>query len=342
MSAYGLDEEDRELEPDFIADESYGAEDSDIPPRWNWRTQFFDPPSPEREYFPGTGGEGSRETVLEHYLRKASKYNLISREEEILLTRRAKTGDVSASTKLVLANLRLVIKFAKRYRNRGLDFEDLVQEGNLGLIRATQLFDPERGTRFSTYASLWIIQFISRAVDNKSRSIRLPVCLHQEIRTLRQLSTSIEQKRGAKPSTEELAKLTELSVARVKNALIAMESTISLDQKISAQSDMDLGEQITGETSNDVEFYAEMQLSRQWVKKLLKSLNENELNVVSLRYGLDGSDGLAFPQICAQTGLSPTEVRRLHTVALKKLRRRVDALGSNVLVENERRGLYAL
>jgi RNA polymerase primary sigma factor len=285
---------------------------------------------------------GSANSVLDRYLVDVSKYDLLTREEEIELGRRAQEGDTDARKKLILANLRLVIKFAGWYRNRGLDFEDLVQEGNLGLLRAAQLYDPSKGTRFSTYASIWVKQLISRAVDNKGRAVRLPVGLNRDIKAIRHLITAMEQLYGVGPSIEELSRQTHLSIPRVETALTNMDGILSLDHKTSSEFDRELGEQIAGYGASEVEFRTELFLSHRMLQKVLKELTKPQRKVVTMRYGLDGFEPRTFTDIAQSLGLSLDQVRELYFKAIKKMRQKFAASEQVPPAPPVKRGAYAI
>ncbi|MBX3153356.1 RNA polymerase sigma factor RpoD/SigA [Candidatus Obscuribacterales bacterium] len=268
----------------------------------------------------------AKELSLAHYMKYASQFRLLTHQEEVQLAERALNGDEGAREKLVLSNLRLVVKFAKRYKDRGIDFEDLVQEGNLGLIRASQSFDPSKGTRFSTYACMWIIQFISRMVDNKSRSIRLPIRVHKDIRTVKQIIERVKLTRGTEPSIEEIVKISKLSESRVKAAFKNMISPISLNQETGFENTSELGDQIAYNDGDDVESPVEQQLSEEFVRTLIGILTPEENKVISERYGLTGNSEIGFKELSERTGIPLGKVKRIHAIALKKMKRKANLL----------------
>jgi len=267
---------------------------------------------------------------------------LLTQEEEIELAERARKDDRQARQKLILANLRLVLKFARRYRDRGIDFEDLVQEGNLGLIRAAQLYDPTKGTRFSTYACIWIIQFISRLVDNRSRSVRLPVRVHKDIRKVGRIIQQVKTARGTEPSLSEIVEISKLSESRVQAAFSNMAGALSLDQEVGVGQNREIGDQIVYDDGISSESEAENHLSEALVKQLIKTLNPEELEIVQLRYGLTGTEEIGFKEMSDRSGLSLSKVKRIHSNALKKMRIEADRMTRYAKQNNNRKGRFAL
>lgn len=234
----------------FVADTETDIYLDDMHTSWSGRSRG---PQPKSD-----GAEDERkvyvpveryDSPLRGYLHGARTFGLLTPLEELELGRRARSGDSRAQARLVECNLRLVIKVAKRFSGRGVDFEDLVQEGNLGLIRAAQLFNPDKGARFSTYATMWIIQFVSRGVDNHGRSIRLPVNVQSDMRLVSRSAFHFSRRYGTEPSIEQIAQISKLSITRVKNAMESMQSSLSLNQNSSSSSDSEIGEKIADRKS---------------------------------------------------------------------------------------------
>ncbi len=284
----------------------------------------------------------SKEVVLSSYMTYAKQFRLLNQEEEKELAERALNCDEQARQRLVLSNLRLVVKFARRYKDRGIDFEDLIQEGNLGLLRASQSYDPSKGTRFSTYACMWIIQFISRMVDNRARSIRLPIRVHKDIRVVKHIMEEVRMSRGSEPSLEEIVRGSKLSEARVQAAIRNMASPLSLNQEFGMGSPSEIGDQIAYDDGICVESPVEEYLNQAFVGILIKGLTPLESQVVLLRYGLRGASEVGFKEISERIGISLGKAKRVHATALKKMKRRADLLSRSESSGAEKRGGFAL
>lgn len=269
-----------------------------------------------------------QDSPLKNYFVGARNFSLLTPLEEREIGRKARAGDLRAQARLVECNLRLVIKVAKRFSGRGLDFEDLVQEGNLGLIRAAQLFDPDKGARFSTYATMWIIQFVSRGVDNQGRSIRLPVNVHNDMRLVSRSIFHFTRRYGTEPTIEQIAQISKLSITRIKNAMDNMQSALSLNQSSPHFPDSEIGEKIAGSDGLETEERAEKYFERRLLDGLLSFLTEEERRAISLHYGIDGKGCRGFREIAESEGLTIATVRRLLNSAMKKLKRQAAALSA--------------
>lgn len=332
-------ETDTDSEENDFADEKLTRDDL---PQYRWRSRRGPAREIDEQNLAGGRIERDEDSALSLYVRKAGKAKLLSRTEELELSRRAEMGDALARQKLITANLRLVMNFAKRFMNRGLDLEDLIQEGNLGLIRAAQLFKSDKGVKFSTYASMWIIQSITRAIDNKSRTVRLPVTLIRDIKKIRRISTHIQQTSGVAPSPEELAQLSKLSLHRVKVALESSEHPLSLNHE-SEGSGAELLEQITYKGESAVEDEAERSLGFDKFEKLVDVLNKDELTVIGLRYGFFGYEDMTYQQISTMFDCHPSKAKRIHDNAIRKMQQKNLRLLGQAQVESERRfGEFAL
>jgi RNA polymerase sigma factor (sigma-70 family) len=345
MSVSSAFEENSEfhLNSDFL--EHVNQEEVDMH-RWRWRagsgvksTVSGEPVYQEvREPYRAN----SKEVALSAYMTYAKQFRLLNQEEERELAERALKCDEQARQRLVLSNLRLVVKFARRYKDRGIDFEDLIQEGNLGLLRASQSYDPSKGTRFSTYACMWIIQFISRMVDNRARSIRLPIRVHKDIRVVKHIMEKVRMSRGSEPSLEEIVMGSKLSEARVKAAMKNMVSPLSLNQEIGIGDTSEIGDQIAYDDGVCVEAHVEEHLNQAFVSILIENLTQFESQVVLLRYGLKGTREVGFKEISERTGISLGKVKRVHASALKKMRRRAELLSRSETRSAIQRGGFAL
>ncbi|MBC7998209.1 MAG: sigma-70 family RNA polymerase sigma factor [Leptolyngbya sp.] len=263
----------------------------------------------------------STDPSLGNYFREARQFTLLSPAEELEIGRRARDGDKEARTQLVLANLRLVARVARKFNGRGLDFEDLVQEGNFGLIRASQLFDPSKGARFSTYATMWIMQFISRGVDNHARSVRLPVNIQNDIRLVRRKIFHFNRIYGTEPNFSQIAQLTKLSDSRIGIAMENMQTCISLNQEAPGSTGVELGEKVAGSDGSDTEECAELYFTTKLLESLLVRLSEVERQVLIMHYGLYGREALGYTAISARMGLSTAVLRRALANGIKKMQR---------------------
>jgi len=265
--------------------------------------------------------EGFREDPVQTYLREIGQIPLLTAEEERELARRARRGDQDAKARLAAANLRLVVSIAKRYTGLGLPLLDLIQEGNVGLMRAIEKFDPERGYKFSTYATWWIRQAITRALTQTSRSIRLPESLIQRLRRLQEAETAWIQEHGEPPTDEELAEILGIPVEQVQEARQAPQYTPSLDQPLDEEEEGDELEQLISNGSLPSPLRTALkELRREELRKALEVLSERERRVLSLRYGLEDDEPKTLEETGKLLGISRERVRQIQNEALEKLR----------------------
>ncbi len=272
----------------------------------------------------GTYVEKGDPNALSFYLKEIGRHKLLKGSEEIDLARRLKSGDRNAKNELVRANLRLVVSIAKRYRNRGMCFEDLIQEGSVGLIRAAEKFDAEKGFKFSTYATWWVRQAITRALADKSRTIRVPVHMIETRSLVRKTTKIFFDKHGRLPSIEEIAELSGLEKEKVQTALSADKTLVSLDLKVGEDMDTSLAEMIADEGGEQPDQKVSALLVSRQVANLLEHLNTNERSLVELRYGLKDGQPLSLEQCGQRMGMSRERVRQIETKAFKKLRNSKD------------------
>ena len=260
--------------------------------------------------------------VLGPYMAHARRHRLLKREEEAVLAARIQAGDEAAYEELVRCNLRLVVSIARGYTGRGLEYADLVQEGNLGLMRAAKGFDSAFGTKFSTYATWWIKQSMGRAISNKAVSIRLPVHAAEEEKTVNGARKHLRSSTGREPTLEDLAVFTGKSTRWVNNALTARKTVVSYDVPIGAGDDGALSDLLADEEQTGVEdLFAEGALKGH-VRCLLEALPERERHLVERRYGLDGGHGATLEEIGRELGVTRERARQIQATALRRLRAR--------------------
>jgi RNA polymerase nonessential primary-like sigma factor len=256
------------------------------------------------------------------YLSEIGYSPLLTPEQEVYYARLALKGDSKARTKMIVSNLRLVVKIARRYYNRGLDFLDLIEEGNLGLLRAVEKFDPERGFRFSTYATWWIRQTIERAIMNQTRTIRLPIHVVRELNMYLSIARKLMRVEGVEPGYEEIAAVANRPVEDVKSMMELNEHMISLDTVTGTDSGVGrpLVDSIPDKHKNDpAELLADEHLSQHLVE-CLGELNEKQREVVCRRFGLSGHERQTLEEVGEAIGLTRERVRQIQMSGLKALR----------------------
>ena len=261
------------------------------------------------------------------YLAEIARIPLLTREEEQALARRVQAGDEAAKQRLVEANLRLVVQIARRYLNRGLPLPDLIEEGNLGLLRAVEKFEPQRGTRFSTYATWWIRQAVTRALANQARTIRLPV--HVELLLARYVreQSRLTQTLGRTPTAEELAQALGTSAREIAELEEVRQHPVSLDAPAGGESSATLGDLIADRATMPSETLADLFRDRADLASVLDDLAANERTVLRRRFGLEGDPPETLETIGQRLGLSRERVRQLEGAGLRKLRALLTARG---------------
>ena len=254
------------------------------------------------------------------YLKEIGQIPLLTADEEVELAKRIQAGDESAKEKLIQSNLRLVVSIAGRYTNRGLQYLDLIQEGNLGLMKAADKFDYTKGFKFSTYATWWIRQSITRALADQARTIRIPVHMVETINRVIRTSRQLMQELGREPSTAEIAEAMKLPESRVQEIIKIAQDPVSLETPIGEEEDSHLGDFIPDDSApapSDAAFYS---LQREQLMEVLGTLSDREKNVICLRYGLDGGRSYTLEEVGSIYHVTRERIRQIEAKALRKLR----------------------
>ncbi len=262
----------------------------------------------------------SIEDPVRMYLKEIGKVPLLTADEEIELAKRMELGDQEAKKKLAEANLRLVVSIAKRYVGRGMLFLDLIQEGNLGLIKAVEKFDYRKGYKFSTYATWWIRQAITRAIADQARTIRIPVHMVETINKLIRVSRQLLQELGREPSPEEIAKEMEIPVERVREILKISQEPVSLETPIGEEEDSHLGDFIQDDNVPVPAEAATFTLLKEQLEEVLGTLTEREQKVLVLRFGLEDGRGRTLEEVGKEFNVTRERIRQIEAKALRKLR----------------------
>lgn len=263
------------------------------------------------------------------YLSEIGFSPLLSAEEEVHFARMAQRGEEAGRKRMIESNLRLVVKIARRYLNRGLSLLDLIEEGNLGLIRAVEKFDPERGFRFSTYATWWIRQTIERAIMNQTRTIRLPIHVVKELNVYLRAGRELAQKLDHEPSAEEIADLLDKPIEDVKKMLKLNERVTSVDTPLSVDSDKTVLDTIADQKMSDPQSLLQDSDMRDSISTWLLELSEKQREVIARRFGLLGHEPSTLEMVGHEIGLTRERVRQIQVEALKRLRSILEKQGLN-------------
>ncbi len=260
------------------------------------------------------------------YLREIGKIPLLTAEEELALAQRVVAGDKQAKDKMAEANMRLVVSIAKRYVGRGLDLLDLIQEGNTGLLRAVEKFDPDKGFKFSTYATWWIRQAITRAIADQARTIRIPVHMVETINKLLRTQRRLTQELNREPTNDEIAQAMEIDVDKVEHIMKIKQDISSLDASIrDDEEDSVLADFIEDEDTISPEESATSQLLKEQVKDMLGALTEREQKILKLRFGLEDGRSHTLEEVGQEFSVTRERIRQIEAKALAKLRKHRDA-----------------
>ncbi|MFC6464422.1 RNA polymerase sigma factor RpoD [Marinilactibacillus sp. GCM10026970] len=254
------------------------------------------------------------------YLKEIGRVDLLSAKEEIALAKRIETGDIIAKQELAEANLRLVVSIAKRYVGRGMSFLDLIQEGNMGLMKAVEKFDYEKGFKFSTYATWWIRQAITRAIADQARTIRIPVHMVETINKLVRIQRQLLQDLGREPTPEEIGAEMDLPTEKVRDILKISQEPVSLETPIGEEDDSHLGDFIEDNEATSPSDNAAYELLKSELEDVLDTLTDREENVLRLRFGLDDGRQRTLEDVGKVFGVTRERIRQIEAKALRKLR----------------------
>jgi RNA polymerase primary sigma factor len=264
---------------------------------------------------------------LRLYLREIGKVPLLTADQEVYLAKRIERGEMVAKTQMIEANLRLVVSIAKGYLGRGLSFLDLIQEGSLGLIRAVEKFDYRKGYKFSTYATWWIRQAVTRAIADKARTIRIPVHMVEKLNKVVHIERQLVQRLGREPRPEEIAEELEMTTEEVREILRMAQHPVSLEKPIGEEEDSELGDFVEDENIETPDEAASLTLRRSDIENALNALPERERQVIELRFGLTGGQPCTLEEVGKAFGVTRERIRQIENNTLKKLESLPEAQG---------------
>jgi len=268
--------------------------------------------------------------AIKLYLRDIQKTKLLTAEEEKALALRIDLGDKAARDRMIVCNLRLVVKIAKRYMNRGLPFLDLIEEGNLGLIKAVERFKLSKECRFSTYATWWIRQSVERALVNQSRTIRLPVHVSDEISKMHRVTRELTQKTNREPTLSEIADTLEVDVSHVRKLMVLLMKTYSIDQPMGEYSDYFLTNTIEDTSITSPELLVEGMERYEQISRLIETFSDAEKKILTLRFGLDDNEPQTLSTVGQSFGVTRERIRQIEAKSLMKLRKLMESRDSFV------------
>ena len=313
------------LNEEGVVDATLGIHDLDEPDL----AELEDEEELNDEELVGSYTDDISDDSVRMYLREIGKIPLLTLEEESELSKKAMAGDCKAKDRMAEANMRLVVSIAKRYSGRGLDLLDLIQEGNTGLLRAVDKFDPEKGFKFSTYATWWIRQAITRAIADQARTIRIPVHMVETINKLMRTQRRLTQELNRDPTNEELAKEMDMEVEKIEHIMKIKQDITSLDAGI-GRDDNDgeestLGDFIEDEDTASPEESASSQLLKEQVREILGSLSDRERKILEMRFGLNGTKSHTLEEVGLEFAVTRERIRQIEAKALLKLRKHKDS-----------------
>ncbi len=263
--------------------------------------------------------------TLQLFLKDIGRVPLLTAAQEVELAKRIERGDHTAKQAMVEANLRLVVSIAKRYRNQGLPFLDLIQEGTIGLVRAAEKFDYRKGFKFSTYATWWIRQAVARALADKARTIRMPVHVVEKLNKIVRTERALRAKVGREPSSEEIAKELELHTAEVEQIRRSAQTPVSLEKPVGDDDESEFGHFLSDSTALLPDELAEETMRNESLRAILQTLSHRERRVLELRYGLDGEQPRTLDEVGRTFNVTRERIRQIENQSLKKLRALADA-----------------
>jgi RNA polymerase primary sigma factor len=272
--------------------------------------------------------EESREVstdALQLFLKDIGKVDLLTAAQEVELSKRIERGDHDAKQEMVEANLRLVVSIAKKYRNQGLPFLDLIQEGTIGLVRAAEKFDHRKGFKFSTYATWWIRQAVARALADKARTIRMPVHVVEKLNKIVRAERKLRAELGREPAPTEIARELELTLEEVEHIRRSAQIPVSLEKPVGDEDESEFGHFLTDENQELPDEAAEVALRKETLKKILGTLSSRERQVLELRYGLDGQQPRTLDEVGRTFNVTRERIRQIENQSLKKLRALADS-----------------
>jgi len=265
--------------------------------------------------------EAETPDLISSYFARIDKGALLTHAEEVELSKRTKAGDAKAHTRLVEKNLRLVVSVAKKYRGCGVPFEDLIQEGNIGLMKAVEKFDPDRGLRFSTYATWWVRQAIGKAVADKGRTIRVPVHMIEKMRKMARTYSGLSAELGREPTDEEIAGRLGWKVERVRDLKSTLPDATSLDKPLGSGDDAsELGSLVVDQASSDVSEAVLRDMEVGWLGEAISRLPERHRHILVKRYGLDEEETATLAELAEELGVSKERIRQIQGEAERMLR----------------------
>jgi RNA polymerase primary sigma factor len=263
--------------------------------------------------------------ALQLFLKDIGKVDLLTAAQEVELAKRIERGDHGAKQEMVAANLRLVVSIAKKYRNQGLPFLDLIQEGTIGLVRAAEKFDYRKGFKFSTYATWWIRQAVARALADKARTIRMPVHVVEKLNKIVRAERKLRAEFGREPSSAEISRELDLSLDEVEQIRRSAQTPVSLEKPVGDEDESEFGHFLTDENQELPDEAAEVTLRKETLRKILGTLSSRERQVLELRYGLDGQHPRTLDEVGRTFNVTRERIRQIENQSLKKLRALADS-----------------